>query len=100
MKKIGILTWGMSHIAANHGFQSCTDYEEDGQVCIFGGCNIPTLSDVRMLCNDLKIDAGQIESDEYGITVFVDEWLEESGLEEYQVTGLELWKRFTAVIGS
>ena len=41
-----MLCWGIQHIAENHGFHANVNYEEDGEVCIYGGCNVPTLSDV------------------------------------------------------
>lgn len=95
MKKIDVLCWGVQHIAENHGFEASVNYEEDGEVCIFGGCNVPTLSDVQMLCDDLGIGRENIESSEYGIDVYLTQELFD---EDYEPTGMEFWKRRDAVI--
>ena len=103
MKKLEVLRWGLQHIAANHGFKAATDESEDGTMCIFGGCNVPTLSDVRMLCEDLAIPSDYVESDDFGITVYMDwGWLDEGGLmqEDYVPTGMEFWKKRDVEIGS
>jgi hypothetical protein len=113
MKKIEVLLWGITHIAENHGFNAGTDYEEDGEVCIWGGSNLPTLADVQFLCEDLGIPTKNIENSEFGIDVFLNwEWLQENNeerdpseghwgmlLEEY-TPSLEMWKREGATIGS
>ena len=91
----------MQHIAQNHGFAAATDYEESGDLCIYGGCNVPTLSDVQMLCEDVGIPSDCIESSEYGIDVWLTcEWFEEQGEKEYIPTGMEMWKRYGSAIGS
>lgn len=101
MKKIDVLKWGVEHIAQNHGFASTTDYEESGDLCIYGGCNVPTLQDVRFLCEDLGIGNECIESSEFGIDVWLTpEWYDEEGQEEYEPSGMEMWKRYGSVIGS
>lgn len=72
-------------------------------MCIYGGCNVPTLSDVRLMCDDLGISRDCIESDDFGITVYIDhDMRKEDGLlqQEYEPTGFEMWKRYDAVIGS
>ena len=100
MKKVDVLCWGIEHIAQNHGFASSVDYEEDGQVCIYGGCNIPMLQDVRFLCEDLGISTDEIESSEFGIDVFLmQDWFETEGQKEYHPTGLEMWIRYGFAIG-
>ena len=44
-----MLLWGIQHIAENHNFKAnVEDWECDGQVCIFGGCNVPTLMDTML----------------------------------------------------
>lgn len=93
MKKIDKLCEGIREIAENHNFKSNCDYKEDCSVCIFGGCNAPTLADVRMLCEVLEIDSDNIGSDDFGITVYLDGWLEIHGNEEYEPTGCEFWRR-------
>ena len=92
---VQMLCWGIKHIASNHGWQASTNYKEDGEVCIFGGCNVPTLSDVQFLCEDMGIDKHFIESSDCGIDVFIPAgWLEGFGKEPYQ-QGAELWKRLS-----
>jgi len=90
---VEMLVWGIQHIANNHGFKSCTDYEEDGEVCIYGGSNAPTLCDVQMLCEDLGIDKSNIEETSCGIDVFIPaDWLDNKANETYK-KGFELWRR-------
>lgn len=88
-----MLLWGVQHIASNHGFKSCVeDWEEDGEVCIYGGCNVPTLCDVQMLCEDLGIGREFIESNVVGIDIFIPEdWLENESNKPFN--GMCFWKR-------
>lgn len=100
MKKIEVLTWGIKHIAENHGFNASTDWQEEGEVCVWGGCNVPTLSDVQMMCEELDIEESCIEASDYGIDIFLtDEWLNSVANVEYEESGLELWKRYGVSIG-
>lgn len=93
LSNIDMLCWGIEHIVTNHRLQYNCDYENDGQVCIWGGCNVPTLSDVIMLCEDVGIDRQCISSSEFGIEVDIsEEWYEEHAIKPYR-KGLELWKR-------
>ena len=68
-----MLIIGIEEIAKNHGFESDTDWEENGEVCIFGGCNVPTLQDVKFLCECVHLNPSNIESSECGIDVWIDE---------------------------
>ena len=90
-----MLFWGTNHIAQNHGFKARADEEivlEDGEVCIYGGCNIPVLADVRFLCEDVGIPKDYIESSEMGIDVYIPEdWYEKQAQKEYK--GNDFWKR-------
>lgn len=90
MTNIEILCWGMKHIAGNHGLKVNLNWKEEGEVCIYGGCNIPTQCDVEMLCADLGIDKENIESGECGIDVWIPS-LKWCG-KEYR-GGLEMWRR-------
>lgn len=93
MTNLEMLVWGIKHIAENHKLYADVDYEENGEVCIWGGCNVPTLCDVEMLCEDLHIDRECIESNSCGIDVFIyDSWYEEWGEKPYE-KGFELWRR-------
>ena len=99
MKNIDVLCWGMEHIAQNHNFGASTDYEEEGNLCIYGGCNVPTLQDVQFLCEDLGIERECVESSSWGIDVFItQEWYDEHANKDY-VPGLEMWKRHGFVVG-
>lgn len=121
MKKIDVLVWGMKHIASNYKLGSDTEsYEEDGQMCVYVTNERPTvtpapINDVQMLCDDLGIDGGRIDVGQYGIDVSLDySWLHtkdecegycdtsDAGLllEEYNPTGMEMWKRHDATIGA
>ena len=111
-KKINVLLWGIKHIAENHHFNYNVDYEEDGAICIYGGCNVPTFNDVRMLCEDLGMPIDCIETSEFGIDVYLEwDWLQEKDddgdpserwgllMEDYTPTNYEMWKRHNVAIG-
>lgn len=90
MTKIEMLCWGIQHIAENHGFEADVNWRGNGEVCIWGGSNIPTEMDVIMLCADLGIGKEYIDFNDYGIDVWLpEEW---DGNAEYTV-GLEFWRR-------
>ena len=92
MTNLEMLVWGIQHIAANHGFRSCVDWEEDGEVAICGGCNVQTLMDTYMLCEELGIDRDYVEDNDWGIDVYIPQnWLEEKANEAF--VGLMMWKR-------
>lgn len=99
MKKIEVLCWGIKHIAENHNFDHYTSFEgEDCDNCcgIFGD-NIPTVSDVEMMCDDLGISRDCVDVDSFGICITPsDDWEKD---EEYEPTGMEMWKKYDAVIG-
>ena len=53
-----------------------TDWEEDGEVAICGN-NVPTLSDVNFLCEDVGIPNEYISTNDYGIDAYIpEEWYE------------------------
>lgn len=93
MTNLERLLIGIKEIAENHGFQCNTDYEDEGEVCIYGGCNVPTLADVQILCDAVGIERESIESSECGIDVFfTEEWWESKANEYYATPSvLELW---------
>lgn len=90
-----MLIWGIQHIAKNHGFVAHTEnWEEDLEVYILGN-NVPTLSDVQMLCQDLGIPRDYIDN-EYGIDVFLPEdWLETK--KDLPFKGMCFWGRADAL---
>ncbi len=93
MTNIEMLVWGIKHIAENHGFKANTDYENEGGVCVWGGWNVPTFSDVRMLCEDLHIDRECVESSEFGVDVYIsEEWWNKYANKPYK-KGMEFWRR-------
>lgn len=88
-----MLIIGIEEIAKNHGFESDTDWEENGEVCIYGGCNVPTLSDVQMLCEELMINHSNIESSDCGIDIWIDqEWFDELAQKSYVPMG-QFWHK-------
>lgn len=91
MKKIDVLRWGVKHIAENHEFKSFTEDDGEYTFSIFG-VNIPTLSDVRMMCEDLGIPLENVYYNPFGIDIEFEEWAHEQGYEEYK-SGIELWRR-------
>ena len=92
MTNLEMLLWGVQHIADNHNFRTSLDWEEDGEVAICGGCNVPTLCDAQMLCEDLGIPKDYIKSSDYGIDIFIpQDWFETKSKEEFN--GMCFWKR-------
>ena len=88
-----MLLWGMEHIAKNHGLECNLDYEKEGEVCIYGSCNVPTLADVKMLCEDVGIEPEAIDACECGIDVWLPLlWWKFKANEPY-VKGMEMWRR-------
>ena len=82
-------------IAKNHGFNCNVEDFLNGEdnPCIFGGCNVPTLSDTQMLCQSVGIGSEQIESDWCGITIYIpQEWYENTMHQEWKPQ-YELWLR-------
>lgn len=91
MTNLEMLLWGIQHIAENHGFRSCVDWEEDGEVAICG-CNVPTLMDTYMLCEELGIDRDYVENSDWGIDVYIpQDWIEEKANEAF--VGAMMWKK-------
>ena len=87
-----MLLWGVQHIAEHHGFKYNTEDWEDGMVCIFCSCNVPTLCDVQMLCEDLGIPRNFIESSDYGIEVFIpQDWFDTK--KDIPFNGMCFWQR-------
>ena len=94
MTNLEMLIWGVAHIAQKHGLNADTDYEDEMEVCIYGGVNVPTLCDAKMLCEEVGIDEDYIDDSDFGIYIFLsDEWMEESANKEYK--GDALWKAST-----
>lgn len=92
------LIWGMKHIAENHGFSAKADMEsilEDGEVYIFGGSNVPTIADVNFLCENVGIDKSNVESNDFGIDVWIpSDWLQKKANEPYTTPEfMEFWRR-------
>ena len=94
MTNIEMLVWGIKHIAENHGFKADTNYREDNQVCIYGGCNVPTISDVHFLCEDLGINVEKcVYTSDCGIDIEISiEWWENKAKKPYE-KGMEFWRR-------
>lgn len=97
------MAWGVRHIAKNHRNVLCNvEYQECHSMSILDD-GVPTLSDARMLCEDLGIERSDCYADHsWGVTVIdLDSWLAEGhDQEEYVPTGMEMWKKADAVIGS
>ena len=85
------LIWGVQHIAENHGFRSVIDWEEDGQVAVCGN-NVPTLMDVKFLCEDVGIDEEYINVGNYGIDIYIPtDWEETTARDVFD--GDCMWQR-------
>lgn len=99
MKKVDVLAWGMKHIASNHGFAVDVNYQENLFMVIYG-CNVPTLADVQMMCDDLEIPRDEIEATASEIGVYIrPEWTCGLLQQDYTPKGWEFWKKQNAVIG-
>ena len=97
MTNLEMLVFGIQHIAENHGFRASVDYENDGEVAICGGMgfqhkSVPTLADVRMLCEDVKIPYDFIETTLFGVDVYLPtDWMEKTANKKYK--GCDLWRK-------
>lgn len=93
MTNLKMLCEGLKEIARNHNFNVSVDKEsiKEGCVCIWGGCNVPTLCDVELLCEDVGISKNCVDPSDCGISVYIDdpEW---DCMAEYK-KGLEFWRR-------
>lgn len=92
MKKTNLemLRKGIKEIAKNHNARFYDEIDTDGQICIMNN-SVPTLADVGFLCNDLNIDMRNIQTNIFGIDVYVtSEWLENHAEKEFK--GLCLWQ--------
>lgn len=100
MQYIEVFHWGMNHIAQNHGF-SYQAGEGVGDSVYINGCNVPTLADVRMLCDDMGMGRECIDASEWGVEVYYDDdWLVNVAGRDYVPTGNEMWKKCNVTIGS
>ena len=92
-----MLLWGIEHIADNHGLQASTvDWANEGQICIFGGCNVPTLADISMLCQDVGIPGDCIYPSEFGVDIEIPEdWFLSVGVSPFSGDGL--WAKYGTI---
>ena len=82
-------------IAQNHGFNcNVEDFlNDEDNPCIFGGCNVPTLADVKMLCKSVGLDTNCVIPSSFGIDIEVSsEWYDEV-MENEWVPQYEWWLR-------
>jgi hypothetical protein len=87
-----MLLWGVQHIAENHNFPShIENWEDEGSVWVLGN-NIPTYSDIQMLCEDVHIARECLYGDDFGIEItLTNEWLTTKGDKEFN--GCCFWQR-------
>ncbi len=90
---LDILKEGLEEIARNHGFQANTEMRNGDNPCIYGGNNVPTLADVQFLCEDVGIGRDCIDSSEWGIEIYADQWLLDGTAEKEYRKGAEFWRR-------
>jgi hypothetical protein len=81
-----MLKKGLKEIAKNHGLNYSID--EYGMPYVWGGMNIPTMSDVQMLMEDVKMPRENAYFSEFGVD------FESYGWEHDRryVKGFELWR--------
>jgi hypothetical protein len=96
MTNFEMLVCGVKHIAENHGFKPNTEeWESYGEVWIFGGCNVPTICDVQMLCDDLGIPREFIETNDFGIDIYIpQDWFDLESDKPFN--GQCMWKKHNA----
>ncbi|MDD6017068.1 MAG: hypothetical protein PUC18_12490 [Prevotellaceae bacterium] len=101
MKKIDVLAWGVQHIASNHGCDYRTDYDEECPQMTIWDDRVPTVMDVRMMCEDLGMPRKSVHVADLWRVTFIDigEWAGTDGQDEYEPTGYEMWTRAGAKIG-
>ena len=91
-KNIDVLLYGLHHIAENHNTTAITDdWKEEQQVCIMAN-NVPTMSDVRMLCEDLGIPRDCVYETIFGIDIELpSEWIKKTSKKSFN--GYRFWER-------
>lgn len=91
-KNIDVLIYGLHHIAENHSTIAITnDWKEEQQVSLMKN-NLPTMSDVRMLCEDLGIPKDCIYTSFFGIDIELpQEWIEKTSKKTFK--GYRFWER-------
>ena len=89
---IEVLIYGLNHIAENHNTTAITEnWEEEQQVCVMKN-NVPTLSDVQMLCDDLELPRKCIYANEFGIDIELPhEWVKKTSKKTFK--GYRFWER-------
>jgi catalase len=89
---IEVLIYGLNHIAKNHNTTAITEnWEEEQQVCVMKN-NVPTMSDIRMLCEDLGIPRNCIYETMFGIDIELPyEWVTKTSKETFK--GYRFWER-------
>lgn len=89
---IEVLIYGLNHIAENHNTTAITEnWEEEQQVCVMKN-NVPTLSDVQMLCDDLELPRKCIYANEFGIDIELPhEWVTKTSKKTFK--GYRFWER-------
>ena len=88
-----MLCAGLKEIAQNHGLYADVEMKNGDNPCIYGGNNVPTLADVQFLCEDVGIERGCIDSSEYGIDIYADQWLWDGTAQKEYKKGMEMWRR-------
>jgi hypothetical protein len=92
-KNIDVLIYGLHHIAENHNTTAITDdWKEEQQVSIMAN-NVPTMSDVRMLCEDLGIPRDYVCETIFG-SIDIDlpsEWIKKTSKKSFN--GCRFWER-------
>lgn len=84
-------------IAENHGMHAgIQDFLDDiDNPCIYGGCNVPTLSDVQQLCKSVGLPQSSVICSNEGIDIYItDEWYHDIMHREWQPT-YETWLRYS-----
>lgn len=91
-KNIDVLIYGLHHIAENHNTTAITnDWKEEQQVCVMVN-NVPTMSDVQMLCDDLGIPRDCIYASFFGIDIELPyEWIEKTSKKAFN--GYRFWEK-------
>jgi len=94
MTNLEMLVLGTKEIANNHNFEANTEWEENGEVCIYGS-NVPTICDVRLLCQDIHLPLADVESNDFGIDIYITSgWYKKYANKKYKKTPYgEMWRR-------
>lgn len=82
-------------IAKNHNLNAnVEDFINDEDCpCIYGGCNVPTIADIQMLCASVGLSEDSIDTSDFGIEIIISENWYDNIMNQEWTPQYETWLR-------